>query len=314
MIRPLNLHIAVILLVAMAGNLAVQQAQGQAMSATVRTAGAPADTDTTKAPNKKEAKSASTGASTWTASAKSFASPGKGTWGGSQGFSPTNKSAWIPSSEAFSQGAVQPGGVWRTRPGFSAPPEGAASTNRTEAESVSVEPAPSGLRPSAIDASHVSASRISKPAASRESISGGGTDQSAFGSHQSDLGARQFGISARQSAISGHRFGAPFQSAMSGHQFGVPLQGKAGGKLAFGISGQRHAFTATRFGGMRSMRGNQSGSASAGQNGTTGLGDRSGVQSPGLGQPRLSGLGVTGSGFDLNPWEPQRHSGQSKPR
>jgi len=176
MIRPLNLQIAVIVLEGMACILAAQQARGQAMPATVRASGASTDTRSTKAPDDQEARSASMGSSRWTAGATSIASPGKGTWGGSQGFSSTPKPAWTLSSEAFSQGAVQPSGVWRTRPSFSTPPEGATSTNGTEAESVSAEAAPS-----------------------RGSISG-------IGSHQSGVGSRHFGIGARQSTMSGHQF------------------------------------------------------------------------------------------------------------
>jgi hypothetical protein len=213
MIRPLT-QIAIIALVVMAGILSVQQAQGQAMSAIPRAAGAPADDGKTKAPDKQEAKSASTGSSRWTAGATTFASPDKGAWGGGHSFSSTPKSAWTPSSEAFSQGAVQPSGEWRIRPSFSTAPEGATSTNRTEAESVSAE-----------------------PATSRGSISGMG-HQSGIGSHQSDRGSRQFGVSARHSTT-------------SAHQFGMPLRGKAG-KPALGILGQRHSMTPTSFGGSQS--------------------------------------------------------------
>jgi hypothetical protein len=291
MIRPLNLQIGIIVFVAMAGILAVRQAHGQAMSATARAAGEPTGTGTTNAPDKREARSTSTGSSKWTAGTTSFASPDKGSWGGSHGLSSTPKAAWTPGSAPFSQGDVQPGGVWRTPPSLSVP-EGAASTNRTGAESISAEPGPSELQSSAMGASHVSASRISKPATSRVSISG-------IGSHQSD---RQLGINARQSSL-------------SAHQFGMPLQGKAGGKPVFGISGQRQSFTATHSGGIRSMRGSQSGSLSTERHGTTGVGGRPGALSPGLGQhPLGSRLGGTGSGFDANPWDPLLDSGQSKPR
>jgi hypothetical protein len=270
MIRPLN-QIAIIVLVVMAGILTVQQAQGQAMSAIPRAARAPADSGTTKAPDEQEAKSASTGSSRWTAGATRFASPAKGAWGGSHSFSSTPKSAWTPSSGVFSQGAVQPGGVWRTLPGFSTPPEGTTSTNRTEAESVSAE-----------------------PATSRGSISGLG-HQTGIGFHP-DRSSRQFGVNARH----------PTTTA---HQSGMQLPGKAG-RPVLGISGQRHSFAPTSF-----VGDNQSGSVSTGKHGTTGHGDRPGALSPDLGQHRSgSRLGGTGSSFDLNPFEPQLHSGQSMPQ
>jgi hypothetical protein len=261
MFRPLKLQIAIILLAAMAGILALRQAQGQAMSATARAAVAPADNGTARTPDKKDTKSASTtGSSRWTAGTTSFATPAKDAWGGGQGFSSAPKSAWTPGSEAISQG-VQPGGVWHTRPSFSTPPEGASSADRTEAESFSPEPA---------------TSRLSR----------------------SGMGSRQFGTGARQSTTSAHRFG-------------TLLQGKSGGKPAIGIAGQRYTFSPTRSGGIRSMRGSQSGSLSAGQHGTIGLADRPSALSPGLGQHRLgNGLGRTGSDFDLNPGGPKLHSGQ----
>jgi hypothetical protein len=263
MIRLLNPQIAIIL-VAMTAILAVPQVRGQAMSSTARAVGTPAATGATNPSDKQESKSAPSGSSAWTAGATSFASSAKGAWGGSQGFSSTPKAAWTASSNAFREGAVQRG-VWRTRPSFSTP-EGATSTNPTQAESVSTPPA--GLQPYAMDARHGSASRISKPATKGASISGVGTHQS--------------GISARR--------------------FAIPLQGKAGGKPAFGISGQRNSFAGTRFEGMRSMRGSQSGLVGGGKHGMTGLGDRPGALSPGPVQHRLgSSLGrTTDSTLDPN--------------
>jgi hypothetical protein len=291
MIRPLNLQIAIIVLLAMTNILAVRQARAQAMPGTARAAGVPADAGTAKAPDKQEAKSASRGSSKWTAGATSFASPDKGVWGSGHGFSSTPKAAWAPSSAAFSHGGAQPGGVWRTQPSLSSP-EGATPTNSTEAGSVSAEPALSEMHPFAVYASPVSASRISKPATIRGSISGSDT-------HQSERGSRQPGK----------------KPTMSAHQFGTPLQGRAGGKAAFGFSGQRRSFTANQSEGVRSMRRSQSGSVSAVQHGTTELGDRPGALGSGLGQPRLgSRLGGTGSGFDQNPWDPQLHHGQSEPQ
>jgi hypothetical protein len=186
MIRPRNPKIAIIVLVAMAGVFAVRQAQGQPMPAAAPAAGTPADTGGTKATDRQEAKSASTGSSSWRAGGTSFAPQAKGGWGGSQ--SSTPKPAWTTSSSAFSDGAVQPGGVWRTRPSSSAP-EGATSTNSSEVESVSAV-----------------------PAASRMSKSSMGTRQFGIGARKSTMGPRQFGMPPHAAAGSKPAFGNSGQS------------------------------------------------------------------------------------------------------
>ena len=178
MIRPLNLQIAIIFLVGMAGILSLRQAQGQAMSATAGAAGVTADSGTTQ---KQEAKPPSKGSSTWTAGAPGFASSGKGAWGSSQSFSISDKSAWARRGAAFGQGGVQPGGVWHAGPNFSVLPGGESSTNPTKPEFVSAEPATRGV-----------------------SISGIGTPQS-------NMRSRQFGIVARHSTMSARQFGMPSQ-------------------------------------------------------------------------------------------------------
>jgi hypothetical protein len=120
---------------------------------------------------------------------------------------------------------------------------------------------------------------------------------------------------------------------MGGHQVDIPLQGRAGSKPAFGVSRQRPSFTGTRFGGIRSTRGRQSGSAIAGRHGSTGLAERHGstglagrhgstglAERPGtlnrsFGPPPLrSGLGRTTSGLDLHADKPQLHPVQSTPQ
>ncbi len=288
MIRPHNLQIAIIL-VAMAGFPAAGQAQEQVIPDAARAAGVAADSGTTKAADKQEAKSGSLGASKWTAGATSFASPDKAAWGGSRGFSSTNKASFTPGGSAFSESGAQPGGVWRSRPGSSTP-EDATSTKGTEAESSSAEPATPEMQALAPVSNHVSARQISRSATSRMPVSGMGTHQSAIGIHQ---------------------------SVMSGHQFALPLQARAGVKPTFGISGQRHSSRGTSFAGRSGMRGSLSGS-SVGRHETTGTGpgDRLEGLSPAVGKPQ-SGIGLggtTGSGFDQNPWEPRLHSGESKPQ
>jgi hypothetical protein len=283
MIKPLNPQIAIIVLVTMTAILALPRVAGQAMPASARPSGTNADTGATTPSDKQEAKSASTGSSAWTAGATSFASPDKGAWSGGQSFSLTPKGAWTSGSGAFTQGAVQPRGFWRTRPSFS-DPEGATSNTGTQAESTSDETVSPQLQPSAI-----SASRLSKQPTRGASISGMGTHQSGLSSHQ---------------------------IALKHRQFGMPSQGRAGDKPAISISGQSRSSAVTRFGGAPSIRGSQSGSVDRGLHGATGLGNRPGVLGTGQRQYGLarSSVGRMGAGLDRNPGDLWHHSGQSKPQ
>jgi hypothetical protein len=187
MSRPLNSPIAILVFVAMAAVPAAPPVQGQTPSATSGVSGARAETSTANASDKPGARSTSTGSSRWGAGATSFTPSAKGAWGGSQSFSSTPKSAWTSSSGVFSQGGVQSGGVWHTRPSLSEPPEGATLSNRSEL-----------------------------------SVSSMGTHTSGIVSHQSDRGSRQYGIRADRPTMSAHRFGMVLQGGAGGKPaFGI---------------------------------------------------------------------------------------------